>query len=58
MLRLAVLFLIISLVAALLGFTPVAGTAYAGAKILFFVFLVLFVVSALMGYRGRPSTSI
>lgn len=56
MLRLAVLFLVIALIAALLGFTPVAGTAYTGAKILFFVFLVMFVVSALVGYRGRPNT--
>ena len=53
MLNLAVLFLVIALVAALLGFTSVAGTAYAGAKVLFFVFLVLFVISAIMGYGWR-----
>ena len=53
MLYYAVLFLVIALVAALLGFTTVAGTAYAGAKLLFFVFLVLFVVSAVMGMMGR-----
>ena len=53
MLYYAVLFLVIALVAALLGFTTVAGTAYAGAKLLFFVFLVLFVISALLGFNRR-----
>jgi uncharacterized membrane protein YtjA (UPF0391 family) len=57
MLRLAVLFLVIALVAALFGFTSVAGTATYGAKILFFVFLVLFIVSLLLGRRG-PSSDI
>ncbi len=55
MLRLAVLFLVIALLAGLFGFTTVAGTAYEGAKIIFLVFLVMFVVSALFGYRrGSP----
>jgi uncharacterized membrane protein YtjA (UPF0391 family) len=53
MLRLAVLFLVVSLIAALLGFTSVAGTAYAGAKVLFFVFLVLFIISAVLGFGRR-----
>ena len=55
MLRLAVVFLVVALVAALFGFGGVAGTAMAGARILFFVFVVLFLVSALVGYsrRGR-----
>jgi len=30
----------------------VAGTAYAGARILFFVFIVLFIISLLMGRRA------
>ncbi len=51
MLRWAMMFLIIALVAALFGFTSVAGTAYAAAKVMFFVFLVLFVVALLMGNR-------
>jgi uncharacterized membrane protein YtjA (UPF0391 family) len=55
MLRLAVLFLVIALVAALFGFTAVAGTAYSGARLLFFVFLILFVVSLLLGRRGPSS---
>jgi len=54
MLRYSIVFLLIALVAALFGFTTVAGTAYFAAKILFVVFLVLFVVSLLLG-RGRPT---
>ena len=44
MLRWALTFLIIAIVAGLLGFTSIAGTAYAIAKLLFFVFLVLAIV--------------
>ena len=54
MLRWALMFLVIALIAALFGFTNVAGTSMAAAQVVFFVFLVLFVVSLLMG-RGRPS---
>ena len=47
----------VALIAALLGFTTIAGTAMGVAKILFFVFLVLFVVSLIMsmvrGGSGR-----
>jgi uncharacterized membrane protein YtjA (UPF0391 family) len=53
MLRWALLFLVIALVAALFGFTTVAGTAFAAGKIVFFVFLVLFVVALIMG-RSVP----
>lgn len=53
MLRLAVVFLVIALVAAVFGFTAVAGTAITGARLLFFVFLVLFILSLLLGRRGR-----
>lgn len=51
MLRWAVVFLVVALIAALFGFTDVAGTSIVAAKILFFVFLVLFVVSLIMGDR-------
>ena len=45
-----------ALIAALLGFTSIAGAAMGVAKILFFVFLVLFLVSIVMHFvRGRPS---
>jgi uncharacterized membrane protein YtjA (UPF0391 family) len=45
MLRLAVLFLVIALIAAFLGFGGVASLSWAGAKILFLIFLVLAVLS-------------
>ena len=51
MLRWAVLFLVIALVAALFGFGGVAGVSIEAARILFFIFLVLFVVSLLLGDR-------
>lgn len=52
MLSWALTFLIIALIAGVLGFGVVAGTAASIAKILFFVFLVLFVVGLIMGRRG------
>ena len=57
MLRWAMLFLVVALIAALFGFTNVAGTSMAAAQVVFFVFLVLFVVSLVMG-RGKPSDAI
>jgi uncharacterized membrane protein YtjA (UPF0391 family) len=53
MLYWALMFLVIALVAAVLGFGTLAGMAATIAKILFVLFLVLFVVSLLMGSR-RP----
>jgi len=53
MLRWAVIFLIIALVALALGFGGVAGLSMDIAWILFIVFIVLFVVSLIFG-RGRP----
>jgi uncharacterized membrane protein YtjA (UPF0391 family) len=47
MLNYAIIFLIIALIAAVLGFGVIAGTAAWIAKALFFVFLVLFLVSLL-----------
>ena len=41
----AVVFLVIALVAALFGFGFVAGTSVEIAKILFYVFIILFFVS-------------
>jgi uncharacterized membrane protein YtjA (UPF0391 family) len=52
MLRWALLFLVVALISALFGFTEVAGTSIVAAKILFFVFLVLFLVSLLVGRGG------
>jgi uncharacterized membrane protein YtjA (UPF0391 family) len=53
MLRYAAVFLVIALVAALLGFTGIAAGAVEIAKILFFVFLLLFVVSLIVGLMRR-----
>jgi uncharacterized membrane protein YtjA (UPF0391 family) len=51
MLHYALLFLVIALIAGLFSFGLVAGMAFNAAKILFFVFLVLAVVSMLSGRR-------
>ena len=57
MLRWALIFLVVALIAAALGFTGVYAAAAGIAKILFFVFLVLFVVSLIMhAARGRGPT--
>jgi uncharacterized membrane protein YtjA (UPF0391 family) len=53
MLRLAVVFLVIALIAALFGFVGVAGYSWEGAKILFFVFVVLAVLSFVVGGSRR-----
>jgi len=50
----AITFLIIALIAAILGFGGVAAFAVDAAKIVFFVAIVLFVISAIVGLvRGR-----
>lgn len=57
MLRWALVFLVIALIAAALGFTGIYVAAASIAKILFFIFLVLFVVSLIMHMaRGRGPT--
>ena len=50
MLKWAVIFLVIGLIAGALGFTGVAGAAVGIAKILFFIALALFAVFVLLGY--------
>lgn len=55
MLRWIITFLVIALIAGALGFGGVAGTATDIARTLFYIFLVLLVVSLLIGaFRGRP----
>ena len=57
MLRWALIFLVVALVAAVLGFTSIAGAAIDVAKILFWIFAVLFVISLVMHMvsgRGVP----
>ena len=53
MLGWAVIFLIIALVAAVFGFGGIAVASAGIAKLLFFIFLVLFVISLIFGWRGR-----
>jgi len=53
MLSWALTFLVIAVIAAFLGFGVIAGTAATLAKILFFVFLVLFVVALVSGRRVK-----
>jgi len=56
MLGWAVFFLVVALVAAVFGFGGLAGTAVGIAKLLFFVFLAIFVISLIMGLvRGRTN---
>ena len=49
----AVVFLVVALVAALLGFGGVAGTAMEGARLLFWVALFFLVVSLVFGLMRR-----
>jgi uncharacterized membrane protein YtjA (UPF0391 family) len=56
MLNWAVIFLVIALVAAVLGFTTLAGAAIGIAKIFFYVFAVLFLIS-LVRYLFRSGNA-
>ena len=57
MLQFAIALLVIALIAALLGFGGLAGSFVGLAKIVFFVFLVLAVLSFLGGGFYRPRSS-
>jgi uncharacterized membrane protein YtjA (UPF0391 family) len=52
MLRWALMFLVVALIASALGMWGLEGAAMEAARILFFVFLVLFVISFVMGRRS------
>lgn len=52
MLRYSLVFLLIALMAGVFGFTTLGGVSYGFAKILFFLFLVVFVLSLFMGRRA------
>jgi uncharacterized membrane protein YtjA (UPF0391 family) len=49
MLRWAVIFFVISMIAAFFGFTDVAAGAAEIAKVLFYVFIAIFVVFLVLG---------
>jgi uncharacterized membrane protein YtjA (UPF0391 family) len=54
MLGMALTFLILALIAGVFGFTTIAGASVGIAKILFFIFLVLTVISfAMRALRGQ-----
>ncbi len=49
MLRLAIIFLVLALIAGVLGFTGIAGGPMYAARVLFFIFVVI----SLLGFAGR-----
>jgi uncharacterized membrane protein YtjA (UPF0391 family) len=57
MLGWAITFLVIALIAAVLGFGGIAGLSLEIAKIIFFVAIILFAIAAIVGLlRGRTPT--
>lgn len=54
MLSWALMFLVVALIAAVLGFGGVAGTAMSIAQLIFVVAIVLFVISAVFHLLRRP----
>jgi len=56
MLKWALTFFVVALIAGVLGFGGVAFVSVEIARTLFFIFLVLFAVSLIAGlFRGRPT---
>jgi len=53
MLRWALVFLLVSLVAALFGFGGISAAAADIARILFFVFIVIFILLLVVGFARR-----
>ena len=51
----AIVFLVVALIAAAVGFGGVAGVAMEGARILFWVFIILFVISLIGGLARRSN---
>jgi uncharacterized membrane protein YtjA (UPF0391 family) len=53
LLHYAIIFLVVALITAAVGFGGVAGVAMEGARLLFWVFIVLFVISLVAGLVRR-----
>jgi uncharacterized membrane protein YtjA (UPF0391 family) len=53
LLHYAIIFLVVALIAAAVGFGGVAGVAMEGARLLFWIFIVLFVISLVVGLVRR-----
>ena len=49
----AIIFLVVAIIAAILGFGGVAGTAMAGAKIVFWVAIVIAIISFVVSVAKR-----
>lgn len=49
----SLVFFVVAIIAALFGFGGIAGTAVGAAKLLFWVAIVLFVVSLVAGFLRR-----
>lgn len=59
MLYWAAVFFVIAIVAAIFGFGGIAAGASSIAQVLFFVFVILFVISLLASlFRGGPTTRV
>lgn len=58
MLGWAIAFFVIALIAAVFGFGGIAAGASSIAQILFFIFLVLFVISLIFGLVRRGGASV
>ena len=52
MLKWAAIFLVIALIAAVFGFTTIAGAAAGIAKFLFFLFIAIFVIFFVLAIMG------
>lgn len=57
MLKLALTFFLIGLIAALLGFTGIAGASFAIAKVFALIFAVLFLVFLILGLTAARSVT-
>ena len=55
LLHYAIVFLVVALIAAAVGFGGVAGVAMEGARILLRVFIILFVISLIGGLARRSN---
>ncbi len=52
MLYWAAIFLVLAIVAAVVGFGAVAGAGIGIAKVLFWIFVILFIISLVAGWMG------
>ncbi len=58
MLRWAVIFFIVAIIAAIFGFGNISAAATDIARILFYIFIVIFLISLLLGLAGGKKPKI